>query len=1220
MENQNNIDEYDRLVSRFGFKYIEKCHALLCIGCKRLFREDFASHFRNSHTRRGVIMMNEEEIVLIVARFANFQSPYFSEGMPLLDAVEDMELFDGYRCHECHFYCKDKKYMSKHLKVHYNVSAPSFTSCKVQLKTVEGFRRKYFGVKDIKAKTSVHADMEKLVQATMAPIYRNSELPDETPNQQNPAYRFLGWYIGNVDDFASCRDLLQKLPKENEEGYAQIVSCGRLSEELINGVSKVSQNIRMAFSDQSLHSFGYLQCEKTRKEYANALTRFVWFLRQIRLGCTEMIKLSDETAAAMDIFWDSMELTSENFRKLLMAVIRERAVYGESISTNFLKLMAKKPGGGCYQPVSEISRLASKMIYIYKAVCVTEVACLGTSEQFARFPEFKTFVTIDNFNSFSNICYIQGVANKVSRSESAAPCVVIGSDPNTIIVKGRQLTISEFRLAFSTAVENCKRMLEMLKLGLPTILEKSKIFDDITDGGEGSRVKYGDADEDFEIRKALLEHIVSEPALTEKYISHVRDRRIVFRETAMLEYLEMYDRYIEYLFIVIHMGSGLPSRAPELLTATIEGGKSGLRSLYYLDGSLFLRLLYGKSNSRTRSSRSIARFLDEDVSSMLLEDIFFVRPLVIRFAIDLSSDDGLRYKTNLLVIDRKLLSERNLYDLFEKKFSELSGKMLNFSSYRQLAKFLGNRYGVYRQGESSLFEEEEVDSSRAHFDEQFGHGSATADEHYGISSDEPAGTRLYKITGFRETSRKWQSFVLKGKSDEKTCDGMKKINTKPNEQIISFKTDDRSLNEKDFSEKSLIILESTFLTSDAGDTAIKAMRKLFRVDDPVFSSLEQRTAIEYILSTTLDLLVILPTGGGKSILFFARAAYGGGTVLVIVPMLSLIEDLEIRARGFNLSTCADYTSFNGQKILFATPESAFSSSFRGLIRQLVDSKLLSKIFVDEAHLFCTDSGYRRSFLELEYLCCLTVPIILLTATAPKWITTSLCNDFFGEKRTPVIIRANTSRPNLKFIFCEGGVDCLVDFCTTAVESLGESGRIIIYVTAKNHCQFICEQLSEYGIEAEIYNGERDELDNSLSFQRWREGSVKLMVATTAFGIGIDYNAVRYVISYGLPFSLEVYMQQGGRAGRDGLESSVIVFFERKKEAILNAKRIGQAREDMEKMLFLATVENVCRRRILSRYFDQTEIDCRSRPNTNLCDNCTKTFDAEIGNFNSYCRK
>ena len=158
-----------------------------------------------------------------------------------------------------------------------------------------------------------------------------------------------------------------------------------------------------------------------------------------------------------------------------------------------------------------------------------------------------------------------------------------------------------------------------------------------------------------------------------------------------------------------------------------------------------------------------------------------------------------------------------------------------------------------------------------------------------------------------------------------------------------------------------------------------------------------------------DLICILPTGSGKSILFFLKASQSPNkSIVLVVPYISLIEDLKLRARNLNLSVCTDYTCFEGESILLLTPESTISQSFRAFLTLQGTSGNISAIFVDEAHVFVTDVSYRHSLEKLEYLRIIPVPLICLTATCPFSVQKKIIEKLYNNL-TPTIIHQSTDR-------------------------------------------------------------------------------------------------------------------------------------------------------------------------------------------------------------------
>ena len=322
----------------------------------------------------------------------------------------------------------------------------------------------------------------------------------------------------------------------------------------------------------------------------------------------------------------------------------------------------------------------------------------------------------------------------------------------------------------------------------------------------------------------------------------------------------------------------------------------------------------------------------------------------------------------------------------------------------------------------------------------------------------------------------------------------------------------------------------------------------------------QAEIINSILSGK-DTLGILPTGGGKSITFQVPGLMLPGMVIIVTPLISLMKDQVDNLKQKHIKAVALHSGltfreknmvrerlFNDKvKFLYVSPERISSDSFVNEIR----TKKISLIVVDEAHCI-SQWGYdfRPSYLKINRLRKLfpDTPVLALTASA----TTDVADDIKKQldfSHDSVEIRGSISRSNLSYLVRQSSGK-LFDILNLLKSS---SGSAIVYVRSRKKTREIAEFLNNAGISASFYHAG---LDNDLKNTRqnsWVSGETRVMVATNAFGMGIDKRDVRMVIHYDLPPSLEEYYQEAGRAGRDGLQSFAVLLISKDDKALLRRR-------------------------------------------------------------------
>ena len=322
----------------------------------------------------------------------------------------------------------------------------------------------------------------------------------------------------------------------------------------------------------------------------------------------------------------------------------------------------------------------------------------------------------------------------------------------------------------------------------------------------------------------------------------------------------------------------------------------------------------------------------------------------------------------------------------------------------------------------------------------------------------------------------------------------------------------------------------------------------------------QREIIESIGSGH-DTLGLMPTGGGKSITFQVPALCSEGTCIVITPLIALMKDQvqHLRRRGIRAAaiysglsreeiiTTLENCIFGGVTILYVSPERLSSELFRTKLRHMK----VSFITVDEAHCI-SQWGYdfRPSYLQIADIRkdLPNVPVLALTATA----TPQVVEDIQSKLAPPDISLTSyllplTSFNVFKMSFERKNLAYVVRQATDKREQLihileSVKGCAIVYARSRRRTKEVAELLCEAGISATFYHAG---LDTAVKDQRqrdWQEDKVRVMVATNAFGMGIDKPDVRVVIHIDCPDSLEAYFQEAGRAGRDGRKAYAVLLY------------------------------------------------------------------------------
>ncbi len=394
---------------------------------------------------------------------------------------------------------------------------------------------------------------------------------------------------------------------------------------------------------------------------------------------------------------------------------------------------------------------------------------------------------------------------------------------------------------------------------------------------------------------------------------------------------------------------------------------------------------------------------------------------------------------------------------------------------------------------------------------------------------------------------------------------------------------------------------------EGSNTPLEVLRSIFGHDNFRPCQLE---AIEHVLSGK-DVIVVMPTGGGKTIIYAIPSLILPGMSIVICPLMMLMCDQVTRLRQHGINACYYNTLLSDsqrQNIIHNLMQTGCqyqfvtSDQFQSCLQKLSQDRQLNLVIVDEAH--CVDtwgSNFRHSYQHLGTLKKFGLPILALTATATNETLKKIADVLHMQNHT--IVKMHCRRSNLSYsIVQKKETKVKMQVCSMIVEMFSNLCGII-YCARQADAVEMAFQLKSHEVSATFYHAGMDNAERMANATLWMEGKVDVICCTNAFGMGIDKKCVRFVIHLTMPSSLEDFVQESGRGGRDGDNCSCVLFF-RFEDRSFHLRNISLAAASGAKLLQLNSITHFCiqdvecRQQVLANYFQEPMGEC-----CNTCDIC-----------------
>jgi len=382
-----------------------------------------------------------------------------------------------------------------------------------------------------------------------------------------------------------------------------------------------------------------------------------------------------------------------------------------------------------------------------------------------------------------------------------------------------------------------------------------------------------------------------------------------------------------------------------------------------------------------------------------------------------------------------------------------------------------------------------------------------------------------------------------------------------------------------------------------------------------------------------DALVLLPTGAGKSLCYqvpaVALARANRGTAVVVSPLIALMQDqvAALAQRGVKAASLTSSQDASEQReviaalragdleLIYVSPERAAVHAFRQTLRSIK----VSLLAIDEAHCLSQwGHDFRPEYMQLgELRAMLEVPTIALTATATPRVAAEIVEHLHLD--SPVTVRGEFQRPNLAFAvehisLNAARLDRLAQLLDEALlrERIGV-GRAIVYCSTRKKCEEVAKELKTRGFGAGYYHAGQTKAARERAQSAFAARRTPILIATNAFGMGIDFPDIRLIVHFQTPGSVEAYYQEAGRAGRDGAPAICVLFFgaadlaiQRNLQSRQPSPRSGMSPENALRAITDYASDTRCRQHVLCAHF----VEAQKPLICGICDVCTGTASSQ----------
>jgi superfamily II DNA helicase RecQ len=805
-----------------------------------------------------------------------------------------------------------------------------------------------------------------------------------------------------------------------------------------------------------------------------------------------------------------------------------------------------------------------------------------------------------------------------------------------LLYKGTHIHIKQLHALLAAVEQRIQHIWEEeILLGFSLRVDYKEIYDDLSSTEVGYSFWTDPRNTCFSDKLMLLRAILSDSKLSSEYISLNVNGTLRFNVHKGRSWLNNFARLHKLILLRFYLTGGSPGRGTELVFMLLLNTiMYPLRNLIAFGPYIALICTYLKTSSLCGYDKKIPHALDAFTADLIIQELAIARPFAILMAktcYPAQPEVAKLFCNHVFVNHNKLFDTGDITDALRQFTVEFMGLELGVSDWRHISAAF--RRKLCRRLDE-LLDEDDDESIEAL---QMGHNRKTDNRVYGISQEALAGAPEDVLPLFLDATTDWQIVchvvpgglslsyqdALMSSFQSHVKSGLISIDTNPTTSIeqhsqqmeehlcrLEAKVDRIShfLERRPDSSTSTSIISSS---SSTDRDALLALRSLLKRSDVGWKTDGQRRSVMAVLERKHDVIAILPTNAGKSMVAILPSVLEKDLVTVIIlPLRILIMDFERKLRAMGIPFCT-YDSAEPRiqlgrdaNLVLVSADRVRWDGWQQAVAILHQHRPVVRQVIDEAHIPLLSQDFRLALKHMSDIrCSMPIQIVLLTASGHKELLAAMRKSYAIEE-SAVVVHEPSNRPELRYVWQNvKDTDAMMAMIASAVQQnvRQPEDRAIIFVPWKN----LGEEIAHHFMYPFYYGGNRG---NRSIYQSWLAGDPPVVIATSAFGTGNDYANVRLVVHASAPYEMVYYVQEASRAGRDGSAALCLML-------LLSGPNIRpsyspSADDDLSGRMFISrTVQQPlanCIRHRITEFSDGKGVYCTSHESNQLCSGCRAT--------------